>query len=131
VAALGLPEGSPLTGGFGDLADIQTWAMPYVSACVRDGIMTGANGLLRPNDTITRAEAAAMLVRALGHTPVDGGIRAVYADGDSVPDWAAGYVGRVTISRLMTGKPGNLFDPAGTLTRAEAVTVLSRAVDMN
>jgi hypothetical protein len=44
---------------------VPAWAKPYVAACVREGIMAGSNGLIRPNETITRAEAVTILSRAL------------------------------------------------------------------
>jgi len=37
-----------------------------------------------------------------------------------------GFGGGCGISRLMVGKPGNMFDPKGLTTRAEAVTVICK-----
>lgn len=74
VLSLGLTKGTALPAGFADAASVQAWAVPYVSACLRDEIMTGAGELIRPNDTITRAEASAMVVRALGLLPQGGGV---------------------------------------------------------
>jgi hypothetical protein len=132
VAALGITKGATLPAGFRDASDVQDWAVPYLAACLRDGIMTGANGLLRPNATITRVEAAAMVVRALGLAVGGGGAGDVltFSDAASVPAWATSFVAEAVAHGLIAGLPGNVFDPAGTLTRAQAATVLSHAVDV-
>lgn len=133
VATLGITPGAGLPAGFGDAADVQNWAVPYLSACLREGIMTGADGLLRPNATITRSEAAAMVVRALGLAaggPGAGTGGSGFADAASIPAWAAVFVAEAVGHGLMEGLPGNIFSPAGTLTRAEAVTLLSHAADV-
>jgi len=132
VATLGITKGTTLPTGFRDASDVQGWAVPYLTACLRDGIMTGANGLLRPNATITRVEAAAMVVRALGLAVGGGGTGGVltFSDAASVPAWATAFVAEAVRHGLIAGLPGNVFNPAGTLTRAQAATVLSHAVDV-
>ena len=132
VAALGITKGTTLPAGFRDASEVQDWAVPYLAACLRDGIMTGANGLLRPNATITRVEAAAMVVRALGLAVGGGGTGGVltFSDAAAVPAWATAFVAEAVQHGLIAGLPGNVFDPTGTLTRAQAATVLSHAVDV-
>ena len=49
---------------FDDDAKIAEWAKGYVYACQEAGIMEGDNGSFRPTDNATRAEGAAVLVRA-------------------------------------------------------------------
>jgi len=132
VATLGITPGAALPAGFRDASDVQDWAVPYLAACLRDGIMTGANGLLRPNATITRVEAAAMVVRALGLAVGSGRTGGVltFSDAAAVPAWATAFVAEAVQHGLIAGLPGNVFDPTGTLTRAQAATVLSHAVDV-
>lgn len=132
AVSLGLAEGTALPGEFSDGTAVPAWARPYVAACVREGILTGSNGWLRPNDTITRAEAAVMIIRALGIVPSASSAQQVlaFSDAASIPDWAAAYVGEAVARGIMTGLPGNVFDASGTLTRAQAVTILSRVIDL-
>jgi parallel beta-helix repeat protein len=138
VATLGLTPGTALPVRFKDASDAQDWAVPYLAACLRDGIMTGADGLLRPNATITRAEAAAMVVRVLGLAAGGSGASAggggapaiTFADAASIPAWAATLVAEAVDHGLIEGLPGSIFSPAGTLTRAQAVTILSHAADL-
>ena len=49
---------------YDDDAKIAQWAKGYVYACQEAGIMEGDNGSFRPADNATRAEGAAVLVRA-------------------------------------------------------------------
>ncbi len=129
--SLGLTPGATLPAGFSDAAAVQPWALPYVSACLREGILTGSNGRIRPDDTITRAEAAAMLVRALGLESGAGGTATLgFSDSAAVPAWATAYVAEAVAHGLIDGQPGNVFNADGTLTRAQATTVLSRAIDL-
>ena len=129
VKSLGIAEASSLPPGIKDAAAVPAWAVPFVGACVRDHILTGSDGFVRPNDTITRAEAAAMIVRAL-KLSLDAGGSLGFADAAAVPGWATAYVGEAVAHGLITGLPGNVFDPFGKLTRAQAVTILARALDL-
>ncbi len=54
------------------------WYASYVAYAVKGGIVQGDNGLFRPNDTITRAEASKIFVRATGVTYSTGSI--VFSD---------------------------------------------------
>jgi len=130
VSALGVQEGTAIPAGFSDAAEVPSWAVPYVAACVREGILTGSGGLLRPQATITRAEAATMLVRALDLPTGESG-PLMFADVDEIPAWAYPFVYQAVHKGLMSGLPGNLFDAGGTLTRAQAVTILDRALDID
>lgn len=46
---------------FIDAADTPDWAAPYIQALAAQGVVSGSGGTLRPNDAITRAEAAKLL----------------------------------------------------------------------
>jgi len=53
--------------GFPDANEISNWARPYVNAVIYTGWLRGdGDGNLRPLDPIVRAEAAAVIARALG-----------------------------------------------------------------
>ena len=40
---------------FTDAADVPAWSLSYVESLVGQGIVSGYDGLLRPNDSVTRA----------------------------------------------------------------------------
>ena len=49
---------------YADDAEIAEWAKGYVYACQEAGIMEGSGDNFNPRDNATRAEGAAVLVRA-------------------------------------------------------------------
>ena len=62
--ALELDELETSADPFDDDAEIAQWAKGYVNAVQAEGIMEGSNGSFNPRDNATRAEGAAVLVRA-------------------------------------------------------------------
>ena len=85
-----------------------------------------ASGQFQPDATMTRAEFAAIVVRALGLTP-----KAVDQFQD-VPaeQWYAPYIGTAYTYGIVTGREENVFDPNGTITRQEAATMVARAAGL-
>lgn len=51
--------------GFTDLEQVSAWALETVNFNVANGLIVGSNGVLRPNDTITRTECATVVLRLL------------------------------------------------------------------
>ncbi|MCL2828391.1 MAG: InlB B-repeat-containing protein [Oscillospiraceae bacterium] len=67
VRAAELSTAGAGTVDFPDAGEITEWAPPYVYVAVREGWLRGDGaGRLRPTDDIERAEAAAVIARALG-----------------------------------------------------------------
>lgn len=88
--------------------------------------MTGyADGTFKPGNSITRAEAASIIVRTFSQSAVTAGV--AYSD-VPVSHWAADAIGQVTRSGIMKGYAGRSFKPNQTITRAEMATLLSRLV---
>ena len=54
----GYPE-APLQ--FKDAKDVASWALPYASALVGQGVITGYDGKLHPNGNVTRAQIAKII----------------------------------------------------------------------
>lgn len=50
---------------FSDAKDIESWAEQNAAACVKSDIIKGSEGLIRPKDSVTRAEVAAIIKRIL------------------------------------------------------------------
>lgn len=97
----------------------------YIGYAFKLGIVSGdGDGNFRPNDTITRAEAARMVAEAahieLGTTEA----RALtFSDVDS-EKWYSGYVSALAAKGIINGYKDGTFKPQNTLTRAEGVTLL-------
>lgn len=110
---------------FTDLAD-DAWYTSFVLRANAAGAMAGANGQIRPNDPITRQEAAVMIYRTLHMQPAEGG--KVFADQDQIAGWAATQVASMAANGYISGSPDGRFVPGGYITRAETVTILNQAV---
>lgn len=65
--------GAPVTGGESGFRDVpaSAWYAPYVSYAVSNGIISPGTDF-RPNDPVTRAEVAKMVVNALGYSVSSG-----------------------------------------------------------
>ncbi len=109
-------SGSPLT----DIAN--HWAAGYIEACRQAGLLMETEGLFRPGEAITRAEMVVVLGRAMKVNPFDA--HTGFEDDASIPAWARGYVGILRNKGIISGKPGNVFEPSGTGTRGESAKIV-------
>lgn len=94
------------------------------------GILTGyEDGTFKPNNNITRAEFAAVAVRALGLE--DAAKAAVgttkFKDVDA-SHWASGYINVAVDRGIITGYPDGTFVPSANVTNAEAEAMLVRVL---
>lgn len=120
-------ESPGATAGFTDVKPGR-WYYEAVAAARAAGYAGGyADGTFRPNQTITRQEVAGMLVRLLQLEPAAGSLDRL-KDAGRIQDWARGNVGAVVQNGLMRGMPDGNFMPAKSITRAEAVVSLDRAL---
>ena len=95
-----------------------------IEALAARGIIDGkSNGNFDPEGSMTRAEFATIVVRALGLTPADTG---AFVDVASTA-WYAPYVGAASAYALINGVGEGRFNPDGTITRQEAAVMVSRA----
>lgn len=99
----------------------------HVASASSMGIITGYDGQFRPDDAITREEAAVVLARAAAYlklAPVMPG-NSSFADEQSIADWAATSVEEAWTLGLIQGD-GSRFHPQQLLTRAEVAAMLDR-----
>ncbi len=54
--------------GFTDAGSVGAWAQDAAKWNVGSGLIVGSGGLLRPNDNISRAESATVILRLLQKT---------------------------------------------------------------
>lgn len=91
------------------------------------GIINGmGKGTFAPNKTMTRAEFAAIVTRALGLAAKD---TKAFTDVPS-SKWYAGYIGTANSSGIVNGVGSGKFNPDGTITRQEAAAMVSRAAKL-
>ncbi|WP_193726926.1 S-layer homology domain-containing protein [Paenibacillus guangzhouensis] len=109
---------------FKDVKQIPAWSQSFVASALEAGIVKGyADQSFRPNQHITRAEMAAMIVRASG-LQVNPNAKLTFADAKDVPTWAVSAIAAVAEAGLVKGTGDNKFAPNQTATRAEAVTLI-------
>ena len=116
----GLTEYTPR--GFSDVA-----GSPYeedIQQLATYGLINGmGDGTFHPQDTLTRAQACALLAQVL-HCALPEG-ESIFSDVD--PDiWDAPAVNAMAGLGLVEGVGNGRFDPEGTLTQQQLITILDR-----
>lgn len=103
-----------------------SWFYSAVARAVAAGYVKGySDGSFKPNNTITRAEAAMMIANTAKLSANEAGAYR-FTDIGSIPAWARGSVGAVVAAGYMTGYPDGSFDANASISRAEAVSSLNR-----
>ncbi|WP_171056450.1 S-layer homology domain-containing protein [Paenibacillus sinopodophylli] len=125
VAVMKLDTTSVKDNGFTDVAKT-SWYYPYVTAASNAGYMTGYDFKFSPNDSITREQMAATLVRALAITAAKP--QETIKDLDTASAWARADIETAIASELMVGDR-NGFMPKGTVTREMAAVAAIRAYE--
>lgn len=95
-----------------------------VTTLQKAGIIDGANGAFHPEDWLTRAQMAKILVGALQMTP---GGTSSFQD-VSINDWSYDYIAALEQAGIALGTNGK-FKPNEPVTRAQLVAFLSRAME--
>ncbi|AIQ50002.1 phosphoesterase [Paenibacillus sp. FSL R7-0273] len=118
---------SPAAADFTDTGS--SWAAGYIGALADKGIVTGyADGSFKPGATITRAEMVTILSRVLNFGVLESGGSADFTDVSS-NYWAAAAIKQAASARLVQGVSASSFAPGHNATRAEAVTLIIRALE--
>ena len=106
---------------FNDVSEAN-WSSTFIDKAARMGIASGySDGTFRPNDEVTRAEFATMIVKAFG---LSANGEASFTD---VADhWAAHPISVLKSLGLLNGYSDGSFRPNQGITRAEIVAILAR-----
>ena len=103
--------------GINTFTDVPAWAAPYVAACVAEGVTAGiGNNLYGGENNVTAAQAALMLMKALGYFQYQG---------DFNPDWQVATVRQASYIGLFDGVDSNA-DAA--LTRGQVAQMVLNAL---
>lgn len=109
------------------------WFYNQIQAAVAAGYLHGyddANdendGTIKPNNYITREEAAVILSLAYGLAKNDDVSK--FSDADQISDWAVPYVGALVDGKVLMGDAGSTaFRPKDNMLRAEVACMLAQA----
>lgn len=116
--------------GFSDVL-ANDWFSPYVNQALSLELITGYNdGTFRPNQTITRAEATAILVRTWenDHYFYEMALDEPFDDVNPT-DWFQAAIAKAYQLNLVSGKTPTTFAPSAPLSRAETATLISRYLE--
>ena len=111
--------------------DVNTnyWGYDEIQKGVSAGYVKGdPDGSFRPNDSVTRQEAAVMISKILD-LETNFTSAATYNDYRYIPSWSVGYVGAVSNAKIMAGYPDGSFKADRVLSRAEAVIALDKVLN--
>lgn len=103
------------------------WARADIELLANKLVIDGTTqNSFEPDRSVTRAEFAAMLVRALGLVEQPG--RIAYSDVRAEEDWYAGAVEAASEAGLIEGYEDGTFRPNALVTREQTVVMLVRAI---
>jgi uncharacterized lipoprotein YddW (UPF0748 family) len=110
-------------------SDIQNhWARLFIEALAQRGIVSGfPNGTFRPNNSMTRAEFAAIIGKAFSRP-----LKRQYVGFVDVPStyWAAAVIKKAYETGFISGFPDNRFRPEDRITRAQVLVSLVTGLEM-
>ncbi len=99
------------------------WAAPFIRELAARGVIVGfEDGTFRPEQLVTRAQAASMVTKAYNRPVVRPAIQFV----DVPPtNWAAVPIQRAYTMGFMAGYPGNVFRPNENIPRSQFLVSIS------
>jgi|GEM_PF-181184 len=111
--------------GFSDISN--HWAKDSINDLISKDILFGyEDGTIRPDNNISRAELTTIVIRALGLEPSENPV-VDFADKNSIPSWAAGYIALSKEKGIVLGFEDKTFRPDKDCSREEAVTIIMKA----
>lgn len=104
------------------------WAQASIATAAALGVVNGkSNDTFAPDDLITREQMAAIIVRAAKLSPAE--TSSSFTDSSLISDWAHAAVDTAIAKGLLQGYDDNTVRPGANTTRAEAVTIILRALE--
>ncbi len=110
------------TTAFTDVND-ETYNAAAIQYCAEKGLIGGdGDGKFRPNDSITRQEAAKIIAEALELTETDSDL---FTDDNLIHEWAEDYVYQCKAAGIFGGDAGTgNFRPTDAISRAETAKIM-------
>ncbi|MEK4850289.1 S-layer homology domain-containing protein [Paenibacillus sp. FSL H7-0756] len=131
IRALNL-ENNSAKQSFGDVSST-AWYAPYVAVAAEKGIITGRSAAqFDPSATITRAEMATMIARAVKSQKPEAATNvsslSKFSDAGKIAASLKDGVAFAASNNLVIGNAGK-FNPNNTATRAEAAVIIYRTIN--
>ena len=113
---------------------VSAWYAPAVEWAASAGLVSGVgNNRFAPDDNITREQMALMLhnyIKWKGIPFPTGSETTPFADEDKISPRALEAIKAIQASGIIGGRPGNMFDPKTSATRAEAAAIFARFIEI-
>ncbi len=120
-------KGKPAVG-FKDI--LNHWAKDFINDLIAKNILSGyEDGTIRPDRNISRAELTVTVLKAMGLKPSEKPALD-FADKNSIPSWAAGYIALAKEKGIISGFDDKTFKPDKDCSRQEAVTIIMKAFNL-
>ncbi len=104
------------------------WARPYINALAASGVVSGyAGDYFRPNQTITRAEFAALVQDAFNNQSIPG--TTAYKDIEA-NFWGIPAINSATRTGFLQGYPGDIFRPTQEIPRVQVLVALASGLKL-
>lgn len=113
--------------GFTDVPSDKWYAADVSTAVYGDYVQGFADGTFRPTATLSRAEAAVSISRLLKLPAASSEIS--FGDQKAIKEWSKEAIQSVVEQGIIAGYSNHTFQPSKPLTRAEAVSLVDRAVN--
>lgn len=127
-ALLGLDSVTSAISPFTDVPKT-AWYYGWIQTAVQLGIANGTSAdTFSPTKSVTRQEAAQLLVRALRQTTASSVDADTFKDAGSIASWAKPAVAAAKKLGLLNGDNNGNFRPTDSITRAEAAVMLDRVL---
>ena len=105
------------------------WYADAISKAVAAGAVKGdGDGKVRPDDNITRQEAAVVFSRVFNLTVKDKNAANKFIDAASMAGWSKDAISSMVESGCIKGRPDNSFGPVNNITRAETVKIIDNMI---
>ncbi len=103
----------------------------YIEYIKENNIMAGKNGYFKGGETLTRAEAITIMIKALGleYMAPAPPYRTSFADDAAIPEWAKDYIYMANEIGLVTGTPEGYINPNKAVTKAEAAAMINSFIN--
>jgi len=137
VTALARLDGVDLSGyktsRFKDVPAGQWYSLPVAWAADKKIVNGVSSDRFDPNSNITREQMAVIFYNYIKYKSykLSGTAQyTVFNDENLISSWASEAVKEIRNTGIITGRPGNIFDPKGMATRAEVATIFTRMMKM-
>lgn len=106
------------------------WYYADISKLCAAGIMEGDGaGIMRPEDKITREEAAVLIARAFD-VPENSEHASPFPDSPEISGWARSFVEAMKGRGYVSGNSAGYFNPKANITRAEVAVILDNIIEV-